>query len=362
MVATRALFQVPQSADTEAELRRCIRDLLSLSSLPALWIKADASQIADSLAQLTVSILDADFACVILRNPQLEIMQCHERFISKPIDLARVRERCRSNSQFEIDHESGLLRAICLPIGRDVGSGLIALSRRSGFPNDSEQVLLRVAANQAAIAIQRWKSDTERKRAEERQGLLIAELDHRVKNILAQVTAVASSTSQGSRSIDEFLRSLDGRIQSMAIAHSLLSAAGWQSVSLNTLVGNELAPYAAGSNLAISGTDVLLNASETQAVARVLHELATNAAKYGALYNPAGRVSVHWDLKPIGAAANLTLVWRELGGPPVASEQPTGYGTNLIRNLIPHELGGTVDLAFAKEGVNCRIEIPIKPA
>jgi PAS domain S-box-containing protein len=203
---------------------------------------------------------------------------------------------------------------------------------------------------------------TERKRAEERQGLLIAELDHRVKNILAQVAAVASSTSRGSRSIDAFLGSLDGRIRSMAIAHTLLSAAGWESVRLGALVRNEFAPYATGSNATVSGPDVLLNSAETQAMARVLHELATNAAKYGALSIPGGRVSVLWDVKPNGAGTRLTLVWRELGGPPVAPEHPSSYGTNLIRNLVPHELGGTVDLVFAKEGVTCTIEIPIKPA
>ena len=203
---------------------------------------------------------------------------------------------------------------------------------------------------------------TARKRAEERQGLLLAELDHRVKNILAQVAVVASSTRQGSRSIRDFMRSLDGRIQSMAAAHTLLSESGWQNVGLGTLVRNQLAPYATGTNLTISGTDVVVNSAETQAVARVLHELATNAAKYGALSAPGGRVSVGWELKPNGGSTHLTLAWRESGGPPVASEHPSSYGTNLIRNLIPHELGGTVDLTFATEGVNCKIEIPIQPA
>jgi two-component sensor histidine kinase len=198
------------------------------------------------------------------------------------------------------------------------------------------------------------------KRYDQYQRHLIAELDHRVKNILAQVAVVATSTRRGSRSIDEFLGSLDGRIQSMATAHTLLSESGWQSVCLGSLVHNELAPYAAGSNVTIGGTDVLLNSSETQALARVLHELATNAGKYGALSAPSGQVSVNWGLKPNGVATNLTLFWRELGGPPVVYNHPSSYGTNLIRNLIPHELGGTVDLAFTKEGVTCRIDIPIK--
>jgi two-component sensor histidine kinase len=200
------------------------------------------------------------------------------------------------------------------------------------------------------------------KRSHQSQKLLIAELDHRVKNILAQVAVVASSTRQGSRSIDEFLGSLDERIQSMAAAHTLLSENRWRSVSLDALVRSQLAPYAAGPNVTIRGTNVMLAAAETQALTRVLHELATNAAKHGALSISSGQVSVSWDLKQSGAATNMILLWRERGGPPVTSEHPANYGTNLIRNLIPHELGGTVDLVFAKEGVNCRINIPIRQA
>jgi PAS domain S-box-containing protein len=201
---------------------------------------------------------------------------------------------------------------------------------------------------------------TERKRTEEHQALLVAELDHRVKNILAQVAVVASSTRQGSRSIDEFLQSLDGRIQSMAAAHSLLSKSGWQSVGLDTLVRNELAPYTVSANVTISGTDVALPPAKIQALAKVLHELATNAAKYGALSIPGGQVSVSWDCKPDGKATKLILVWREFGGPPVASEVQSSYGINLIRNLIPHELGGMVVLVFQAEGVSCKIEFPFE--
>ncbi len=163
MVATRALFEPLQDGDTETELRRCIRDLVSLSSLPAIWIKADAIQIADSLGQLAVSILDAEFACVLLRDPELEVIHCHDRSIARPIDLRQVRERYRPNSKFEIDDgHYGQLHAMCVPIGREGGSGLITLSRRSGFPTNTEQTLLRVAANLAGIALQRWKSEAQR--------------------------------------------------------------------------------------------------------------------------------------------------------------------------------------------------------
>jgi two-component sensor histidine kinase len=91
----------------------------------------------------------------------------------------------------------------------------------------------------------------------------------------------------------------------------------------------------------------------------VLHELVTNAAKYGALSVPTGCVTVSWERKPNGHAANVVFAWRELGGPPVAVGAKSGYGTRLIRELVPHELGGTVDLEFATEGVSCRIEFPL---
>src|SRR5579871_249262 len=197
------------------------------------------------------------------------------------------------------------------------------------------------------------------RRSYQHQKLLIAELDHRVKNVLAQVAAIAASTRQGSRSMHDFFRSLEGRIQSMAAAHTLLSEGRWQNVGLEALVRNQLAPYTTETNLTVDGAEVMLNSAETQVVAKVLHELATNAAKYGALSTPAGQISVSWGLKLNPAATKLIIFWREHGGPTVASDRPSGFGTNLIRNLIPHELGGTVDLAFEAVGTKCRIEIPL---
>jgi two-component sensor histidine kinase len=198
------------------------------------------------------------------------------------------------------------------------------------------------------------------RRYERHQRQLIAELDHRVKNVLAQVDGVVTSTDEDSRSSKDFKRSIRGRIQSMAAAHTLLSECSWHSVALNNLVLTELSPYATDSNVKITGTDVMLSSAETEALAKVLHEMATNAAKYGALSSPGGRVSISWSLGPNGMAATLILEWFETGGPPVASKIQSSYGTDLIHNLIPHELGGRVDLAFPKEGVYCRIEFPLK--
>jgi len=200
---------------------------------------------------------------------------------------------------------------------------------------------------------------TGRKHAEERQDLLSAELDHRVKNVLARVAAVVRHTRRRSGAIDEFVKALVGRIRSIAVAHALLSQSRWSGVGLADLIRRQLAPYATETNTRIGGPDVMLTSAQTQAVAMVVHELATNAAKHGALASPDGSVSVSWDCTGAGATAILTITWRELGGEPIAAPIPSGYGLSLIRDLIPHELGGTVDLIFPSDGACCKIEIPL---
>jgi PAS domain S-box-containing protein len=201
---------------------------------------------------------------------------------------------------------------------------------------------------------------TERKRAEERQSVLIAELDHRVKNVLASVGAIVSHTRGESTSVANFAAALDGRIRSMAMTHELLSSGRWQGISLMELVRRELAPYATRNNTQINGSEVVLRAEVGQAMAMVLHELTTNAAKYGALSNKNGRVSIRWDRRSNGQArSQLVLEWQEIGGPPVVAPSRPSYGTSTIRDLIPYEFGGRVDLALAPEGVRCRLELPV---
>ena len=200
---------------------------------------------------------------------------------------------------------------------------------------------------------------TERKQAEQHKNVLLAELDHRVKNVLAVVAAVASRTLEASSSMADFAAALDGRIQSMAGTHELLSGRKWQGIPLAELVGRELAPHSNGHNVRIEGPEVVLRAEVGQALAMVLHELATNAVKYGALAAQNGCVSVRWRrMAENGSGDVLALDWLEAGGPKVAALHRAGYGTSIVRDLIPYEFGGTVDLELAAEGVHCRLKIP----
>ena len=198
---------------------------------------------------------------------------------------------------------------------------------------------------------------TERKRGEEHLRTLNAELDHRVKNVLATVSAIITQTPKSGISLADFVAGFDGRIKSLARTHELLSHNHWHDVSLAEVVRREIAPYAAG-NATILGPGVTLKAAAAQAVASVLHELATNAAKHGAFSGSSGRLFVGWCWLDNGSHGRLAIQWQESGGPAVSIPSQTGFGISVIRELIPFELGGIVDLTFASDGLQCRLEIP----
>jgi two-component sensor histidine kinase len=188
--------------------------------------------------------------------------------------------------------------------------------------------------------------------------LLMSELDHRVKNVLASVSAIAVRTQESSRTMDEFVAALYGRIKSMANTHELLSHGRWQGVSLTELIRLELAPYATAGNTHIDGPDVIVNGEAAQALASVIHELATNAAKHGALSVESGRVAVRWSLTADGHERSpLCIEWEERDGPQVVPPTRLGLGTGTICELIPHELGGSVEHVYRSEGVCCKLEI-----
>jgi two-component sensor histidine kinase/integral membrane sensor domain MASE1 len=211
----------------------------------------------------------------------------------------------------------------------------------------------------AALFSERRRNEAMLKQSKERLQLVVAELDHRVKNVLATVSAVAAHTLVGSRSMEHFVGALDGRLRSMASTHELLSHKRWRGLTLADLARQELAPYRMSNNSEIDGPEVKLTAEAGQAVAMVLHELTTNAAKYGALSTREGRVSVRWYWPLNGNAHDrLVIDWMESGGPSVKAPSRSGFGTSVIGDLIPYELGGTVDLAFACDGLRCRLEIP----
>lgn len=195
---------------------------------------------------------------------------------------------------------------------------------------------------------------TDRKEAEERQSLLAREVDHRAKNALAVVHAIVCLTRADN--IKQFVNAVEGRIQALARAHSLLSDSRWRGANIAQLVQDELAPYRTTNldRIRLVGKSFSLEPSTAQALALALHELATNAAKYGALSLPSGVVQVEWESR----GGSLELRWSEAGGPPVVHSGEGGFGIRVIKASIERQLGGTVGLDWHPEGLVCMMCVP----
>jgi PAS domain S-box-containing protein len=205
---------------------------------------------------------------------------------------------------------------------------------------------------------------TERKAAEQRARLLIDELNHRVKNTLATVQSLASQSARGAPTPAAFRESFEGRLIALSKAHDQLTMHHWESADLRELVTGSLAPYAGAERVVLRGEDVVLRPRAVLTLAMAFHELATNAAKYGALSAPGGRVEIRWQpVEQEGRRrAQLQIEWQEHGGPAVAEPQQRGFGSKLIEGSVAAELGGIARLLFAPEGLRCEMEIPLAAA
>lgn len=201
---------------------------------------------------------------------------------------------------------------------------------------------------------------TDARRAEERRKLLLDELNHRVKNSLATVQSIAMHTLGSAESPAAFNRQFNERLMALSEAHNLLTRGDWLGANLLDVISQELAPYQGvdGSRVALRGGEVRLDPKETLALGMVLHELATNAAKYGALSADAGLVDVMWESRLDGDAPSLRLTWTERGGPPVNPPRRRGFGSRLIERGLGHELGARTALSFNPAGVECVIDLP----
>jgi PAS domain S-box-containing protein len=202
---------------------------------------------------------------------------------------------------------------------------------------------------------------TDRKRAEEHQTVLMAELNHRVKNILAIVQSVAWQTVSNSRSMEVFKDGFDGRLKAISLAHDILTQIRRGQVDLKQLVAQSLSPYSDPDNasrVSWSGPALLLAEKAVVPLSMVLHELSTNAAKYGAFSSEAGTVEIRWRLLDDGRDVELT--WVERNGPPVDGQAATsGFGTKLISRVISYDLHGRADLDFDRTGLRCMLSFPV---
>ncbi|MBD9375183.1 PAS domain-containing protein [Rhizobium sp. ARZ01] len=202
---------------------------------------------------------------------------------------------------------------------------------------------------------------TKRRQREAEKDVLLDELRHRTKNLLAVVQAMTRQTTAAGRSGEEYREDLLGRLNALIVAHdAAFSNSRETETELKEMVEQTLEPYSEASVgiLVESGPSVRLPPQQAVSLSLVLHELATNAIKYGALSNPTGQVRIHWEIEE-ASAPKLRLVWQESGGPPVAPPAVKGFGTKLIEFIATHELGGRVELNYAPAGLIVEIVAPL---
>ena len=198
-------------------------------------------------------------------------------------------------------------------------------------------------------------------RAEAMQSLLVDELNHRVKNTLQTVQSIAAQTFRHAHDIPDALQKFDGRVIAMGRANGLLSEERWRNADMADLVKSALDPFIAKDKQRVhmSGPSLHVAAPSAVMISMMLHELATNAAKYGALSNDTGEVFIDW--RPVGAGdAHVQVIWREAGGPAVAAPARKGFGTSLIQRGLTGQLGGSADIEFAPSGLRCTLECPVR--
>lgn len=201
---------------------------------------------------------------------------------------------------------------------------------------------------------------TERKRAEEHQKVLLNELNHRVKNTLAIVQSLAAQTFRGTQVSAEARDLFGSRLAALARAHDVLTRHNWESAGLGEIVGRAMESFQTGAvRIAIVGPEVRVSPKQALALSMALHELATNAAKYGALSGDAGRVRISWQFTRNKKSDELELTWTEAGGPPVRPPDRKGFGARLIERNLASELEGQVNIDYRPEGVICVIRCPL---
>jgi len=341
---------------TQLEILRLTRALEEKQSESETWLglalKAAGLGVWHSPLGSGELHMDANLAAMFGLPPEPAIVKDadwlgHIHPEDRPRVLAELAARRQDQKPLEIDFRTvmpdGSFRALAV---------LGAVVRHAGVPPEA-------GAAYRSVGVAR--DVTERARDAAQQQLLLGELDHRVRNTLASVLALAQQTAQDAASVPAFLAAFQARVMALASAHNLLTRGRWQSASVGALIETTLAPERAANPalVEVRGPACELPPQKALAMTMGLHELATNARKYGALSIAGGRLSVTWTIGEDAGERRLALVWRERGGPPVAPPTRFGFGSRLLRRALGVDLDGSVQLDFDPEGLRCTIEFPL---
>jgi two-component sensor histidine kinase len=262
----------------------------------------------------------------------------------QPHILAAIQDAIRRKGVFQLEHR----------VRRADGSAGWTLSRAIPLVNDAGEITEWFGAASDVTA---------RKQAEEHLRLVINELNHRVKNTLSTVQALAAQSVRNAENLGEAQEAFSSRIMALARGNDLLTQENWASASLGDIVRLAALPYCPGepSRLEISGPDARLSPRMALSFLMAMHELVTNAVKYGAWSGERGKVRVNWSVAPAEGGNRLRLEWRECAGPPVTPPSRRGFGSRLIERGRATEMGGEARLAFRPDGLVCVIDVPLEP-
>jgi PAS domain S-box-containing protein len=269
-----------------------------------------------------------------------------------PVTVENLASEARFDGQ-SLLHQHHVVSGLTIPIagrdGRTYGVlGVHSTKRRNFSENDVS--FLAAVANMIAGAIQRRQLD-------QRHELMIRELRHRSGNLFAQLLALFSQTAKTSRSLAELVPKYEARVLALANAHRLITESGWRSASLTEILNPLLAPFL--DRISLDGPDVFLEPDPTFGLSAAVHELATNASKYGSLSARSGRVEVSWTVQRTEQGLTLLFDWKERDGPPHKRNRRPGFGSKLIHTVIERQLNGKVLQSFGPKGLDAKLTIPL---
>ncbi|WP_246777173.1 sensor histidine kinase [Microvirga sp. VF16] len=326
--------------------------LISLIENDRQWFKAEVG------FGLRETPLDRSICVSTIRGAGLTVipdLTQDARFAADPLVAGRPHLRFYAGAVLETPYGVPLgtlcvLDYVARDLTDDQAFALKALTRQVMSQLERRRVILEQGE---ALEVSR--------RIEQRQALLVRELHHRVKNTLATVQGLVGATGRSTGSFDEFYRSFSNRIMSMAKTHNLLTEDYWQTAPLREIALNELKPFAESRvpRFMLIGPRVELSADLAVPVGMALHELTTNAVRYGALSVPTGYIQIRWNVVETDVGRRLHLEWREFGGPPVSEPQHQGFGLMLLERVLPMQCNAEVEVHYDSAGLRFRMDAPL---